>query len=92
MIGANICVWNDYGHIFVFPAETAADLEAIVGRIAASVDSWGIDEDVDDLKDLWKRFSNNPDRLRMFIRGWVGQHCRGHESFEQFEFNKIIGA
>lgn len=89
MIGTNICVWDDYGQTRVFPAETAADIEAIIGRIIAATSTWGIEQDHEDLRKVYTRFYTDISKLRRFVRGWVDRVGRGHETFEQFEFSTI---
>ncbi len=83
----NVLVWKNYGTVDVFAAETIPQLQFIVERVGISATGWGIDKELTDLIELIANAGPVPARRN--IASTVMRLCRGHESFEIFEFTTV---
>lgn len=86
----NVLVWQQYGTVGVFAADTIPQLQFIVTHVGVVATGWGIDEQLTDLIEMIAIMDPAPARLN--IASKVTQLCLGHESFEVFEFTTVQGA
>lgn len=89
-MAANVLVWQQYGSVDVFAADTIPQLQFIVTRVGVAATGWGIDKQLTDLIELIVNMT--PAAARRNVSSTVMQLCRGHESFEVFEFTTVQGA
>lgn len=87
----NVIVWQSYGNVDVFKADTAGDLTAIISRVQTAIALWGIDEDFDRMLGAVNRFvsTSRLDRARRELVGFVRQHCRDTDAFELFDTTQV---
>lgn len=87
----NVIVWQSYGNVLVFGADTPGQLSAILAHVQTATSRWGIDEHFNDLAFSVTRHSNNGrfDRARNELVSFVRRHCRDTDAFELFETSQV---
>ncbi len=87
----NVIVWQSYGNVDVFKAETAGDLTSIISKVQTAIALWGIDEDFDRMLGAVNHFvsANRLDRARRELVSFAHQHCRDTDAFELFESSQV---
>lgn len=86
----NVLVWQQYGTVDVYAADTIQQLQSIVTRVGVETTGWGIDKELTDLIELIADMT--PAAARRNVSSTVMQLCRGHDSFEVFQFTTVQGA
>ena len=87
----NVIVWQSYGNVDVFKAETAGDLTVIISKVQTAIALWGIDEDFDRMLGVVNRFvsMNRVDRARRELVDFARRYCRDTDAFELFETSQV---
>jgi hypothetical protein len=82
-----------YGNVRLYRASGREELLKIVENIEKVTEGWGIGHELVELRKNVNRFLDGGrlNHARREIAGFVNQRCRGHETFELFEFNEILG-
>lgn len=86
----NVLVWQSYGHVRCFAADTIPQLQWIVTEVGVTMTGWGCDSELMELINLIAKME--PSVARRNISSTVNRLGRGHESFETFEFTDVQGA
>lgn len=92
MTSPYICVWVNYDVPDVFTAASADDIRALIGRITFKTRDWGIDDQIEQLEQLYHMHKNDLPTLRALIVSWVNVNCSFHKTFDHFEFTTARGA
>jgi hypothetical protein len=87
----NILVWQQYGNVKAYAAETPAHFIKIFDELRAVMSGWGEDEKLDELYEAMGKSTSLKVCQRHFM-GFVYNHLRTHESFEVFEFTTVENA
>jgi hypothetical protein len=87
----NIFIWQGYGNLDAFKAETAADINAVVTKIGAVTSRWGIDAHFQQMASAVSMFcsTNRVDRARREVVAFVRQYCQETDAFDLFEHTKV---
>lgn len=86
----NVLVWQSYGNVRCFAANTIPQLQWIVTEVGVTMTGWGFDTELMELISLIAKME--PNVARRNISSTVNRLGRGHESFETFEFTDVQGA
>lgn len=86
----NVLVWQSYGSVRAFAADTIPQLQFIVTRVGVAMTGWGFDQELLDLINGLNKMS--PKVGRCNIASTVKRLGGGTESFETFDFTEIEGA
>ncbi len=87
----NVIVWQSYGNVAVYKADTAGDLTSIISQVQTAIALWGIDEEFDRMLGGVNRFvsTSRLDRARRELVNFVRQHCRDTDAFELFDTTQV---
>lgn len=90
----NVLVWQNFGHSHVMAAETSSHLNQIALRIESETQNWGLTQEVEADMALVRSYcvTHNLNGARRTLKRFVDRCCKGHESFEVFEFTQLEGA
>ena len=83
-----VLVWQSWGSIGVFKAETPPEFTKIIKRLGAEMGGWGEDEALATLEDQLGR-ANSQKQGEAAIVEFVAPHLGTHETFEFFQFQNI---
>jgi hypothetical protein len=86
-----VLVWESYGNVHVFAADTPMHFFKIHERLVRAMEGWGEDQG---LKDLFERMGTvkSQKQCEREFQGFVSRHVRTHETFETFEFTELENA
>ena len=87
----NVIVWQSYGTVAVYKADTAGQLNVVISNIQTATALWGIDEEFEAMVAAARRFvdTNRPDRARRELVAFVQRNCRGTDAFALFETTQV---
>ena len=83
----NIFLWQSYGNITAYECEDKAAMLRLVDKIDDEVSSWGVADEVEELREAVAR-TDNLKIMQREIASFFKRHS-GHESFEAGQFDKV---
>lgn len=88
----NIFIWQSYGNVNAYRAETVGDLNVVISLIQTAIAMWGKDEAFERMLRSVQVFAstNRVDRARRELVSFVQQHCSDTDAFELFETTKVL--
>ncbi len=87
----NIFIWQSYGNVNAYKAETVGDLNVVISLIQGAIAMWGKDTQFNQALRNITAFANTNriDRARRELVLFVKQHCRETDAFELFEITRV---
>lgn len=85
-----VYVWQSYGSISVYAAETVDDLERLFSTVSCCLASWDIDNEITKLTELFNKgmLLSRRDMMLRAIND-LADFGAGHESFEYNHFTTV---
>lgn len=81
----NIFIWNSYGDVSVYPAETVEECRALLNTVIDCLDGWGLEAKIKKARaHADKTVGDDPGYIRAAINYLLGEAGVGsHDSFDR---------